>query len=395
LAGRPAAVLVGHAGRERHAGLERATDNTIMRRFLIPVAVITLSLCACGAVATIAHDKPVSLSAQQLAGQRVIFSYRGLTPPASLVAQIKAGEVAGVIFFSDNIASELQIKQVIAQLQRDAAASPLRLPLLMMTDQEGGQVRRLPGAPVLSEKLIGQAAVPAAIAAAAGHGAGVNLRGVGINANLAPVLDVYRRTGNFIDMYGRSYSSNPAAVATLGANFIKAQQQTGIVATAKHFPGLGAAATGQNTDLGPVTLTLSAASLRAIDEVPYRSAILAGVKMVMASWAVYPSLDPSHPAGMSTTVVQGELRARLGFKGVTITDALEAGALRAYGPTANRAVLAARAGMDLILCSSGRPTQGTQAVAALAAALNAGRLSKSAFNASVGRILALRRTIHT
>jgi beta-N-acetylhexosaminidase len=366
-----------------------------MRRLLIPAAVITLCLTACGAVASIARDRSVSLSAQQLAGQRVIFSYKGLTPPASLIAQIKAGEAAGVIFFSDNIASEAQIKQVITQLQRDAAASPVGLPLLMMTDQEGGQVRRLPGAPVLSEKLIGQSAAAAATAAAAGRGAGVNLRGVGINVNLAPVLDVYRRPGNFIDQYARSYSNNPAAVAMLGANFIKAQQQIGIAATAKHFPGLGAAATGQNTDLRPVTLTVSAASLRAIDEVPYRSAIFAGVRLVMASWATYPSLDPYHPAGMSPAVVQGELRGRLGFKGVTITDALEAGALRAYGPTANRAVLAARAGMDLILCSSKSPTQGTQAVGALAAAFNAGRLSKSAFNASVGRIQALRRTVHT
>ena len=100
--------------------------------------------------------RPSALSAQQLAGQRVIFSYAGLTPPPALLAKIRAGEAAGVIFFKGNISSDAQIKAVISQLQHAAAQSPVKEPLLMMTDQEGGQVRRLPGAPVLSEKQIGE-----------------------------------------------------------------------------------------------------------------------------------------------------------------------------------------------------------------------------------------------
>ena len=334
-----------------------------------------------------------SLSAKQLAGERVIYSYNGLTPPASLVSQIKAGEVAGVIFFSNNISSDAQIKGVIAQLQKDAAASPVKLPLLMMTDQEGGDVRRLPGAPTLSEKQIGESADPAQHATQAGRGAGLNLNGVGMNVNLAPVLDVYRQAGNFIDEYGRSYSMNPKTVAELGIDFINAQQKTGVAATAKHFPGLGAATTSQDTDDEPVTLNVPLASLRSIDELPYKSAILAGVKLVMVSWATYPALDPHHPAGLSSTIVQKELRQRLGFKGVTITDALEAGALRAYGSAANRAVLAAAAGMDLLLCANQAVSQGTAAVNALASALNTGKLGKSAFTASVNQILALRESL--
>jgi beta-N-acetylhexosaminidase len=145
----------------------------------------------------------------------------------------------------------------------------VRAPLLLMVDQEGGMVRRLPGAPVPSEKQIGSAAHPSSAARAAGAAAARNLRGVGMDLDLAPVLDVYRQAGNFIDRYGRSYSSDPRTVATLGAAFITALQGRGVAATAKHFPGLGAAATLENTDMAPVTLTVSRAALRGVDERPY------------------------------------------------------------------------------------------------------------------------------
>jgi len=111
---------------------------------------------------------------------------------------------------------------------------------------------------------------------------------------------------------------------------------------------------------------------------------------VMVSWAVYPALDPQLPAGLSPAVVGGELRQRLGFTGVTITDALEAGALQAYGTTGHRATLAARAGMDLILCAVQQPGQGGQARTALARAYQQGTLDQAAFRASVQRVLALR-----
>jgi beta-N-acetylhexosaminidase len=335
------------------------------------------------------------LSLQQMAGQRVIYSYRGLTPPARLLSLISHGDVGGVIFFGPNISSPAQLATVIAQLDQANASplNPVREPLLLMTDQEGGLVRRLPGAPYLSELQIGESANPAAAAASAGADAGVNLRGLGLNTNLAPVLDVYRQPGDFDDQYQRSYSMNPAVVAELGADFIKAQQRAGVAATAKHFPGLGAAAQQQNTDNEPVTLNLSLATIRNTDELPYKAAIAAGVKLIMVSWAVYPALDPGRPAGLSATIVNGELRQRLGFQGVTITDALEAGALRAYGTFQNRGLLAAEAGMDLILCSAQNVSEGAQATAGLEEGYRDGRLGQQAFTAALRRVLALRASL--
>ncbi|HEX7266092.1 MAG TPA: glycoside hydrolase family 3 N-terminal domain-containing protein [Streptosporangiaceae bacterium] len=338
-------------------------------------------------------DALPNLTAAQQAGQRVIYSYNGLTPPATLLSWIRHGLVGGVIFFGGNISSRAQIAGVIKQLDRANASTlnPMRaFPLLLMTDQEGGAVRRLPGQPSLSEKQIGQSAHPATAARTAGTGAGRNLAGVGMNVNLAPVLDVYRRAGNFIDQFGRSYSKNPNVVSSLGADFITAQQATGVAATAKHFPGLGAATRSQNTDAGPVTLNVTLHNLRTIDEFPYRAAITAGVKLVMVSWAKYRALAPNTPAGLSSAIVNGELRQRLGYTGVTITDALEAGALRSFGSTRHRAILAVRAGMDLILCSAQKASQGQQARIAMANGLTSGTLNQGVFTAALTRVANLR-----
>jgi beta-N-acetylhexosaminidase len=374
-------------------------------RLLYAVAALVAGLVACSAPAAgptghlATSSRPRTqvqrLSLQQLAGQRIVYAYGGLRPPASLLAAIRAGEAGGVIFFAPNISSTSQLRAVIDELQRASLASPLHTRLLMLTDQEGGEVRRLPGAPIRSEKQIGAAADPVAAAASAGSGAGRNLRGAGVNVNLAPVLDVYRQSGNFIDEFQRSYSSSAQTVAELGAAFITAQQRVGVAATAKHFPGLGSASRGQNTDLGPVTLPSPLSTLRAVDEQPYVSAIVAGVKLVMTSWAVYPALDPHLPAGLSPAVIQGELRGRLRFAGVTITDGIEAGALARFGSVGNRAVLAASAGADLILCATTNPDDNTPALGiaarnAIAAALAQGRLARAAAQQTAGRILALR-----
>lgn len=378
-----------------------------MRRKLLVAGALTLVLAAtvsavetAGAGTGTAGSRAIGqeaalagLSAQQLAGQRVIYSYPGLKPPASLISLIQHGEVAGVIFFGQNISSEAKIAAVIKRLEQANASplNPVRAPLLLMTDQEGGKVRRLPGEPILSEKQIGAKPLSKAklLATQAGQGAAANLRRAGMNVNLAPVLDVYRKAGDFDDQFGRSYSRNPAVVSALGANMIKAQQAGRVAATAKHFPGLGAATATQNTDIRPVTLNLSLATIRGVDEAPFKTAISAGVRLVMLSWATYPAIQ-ARPAGLSQKVVQGELRNRLKFTGVTITDALEAGALKSYGTTQHRALLAAQAGMDLILASARSVAQGQQARGELAAAYSKGTLNHQAFLASVNRVIALR-----
>jgi beta-N-acetylhexosaminidase len=263
-----------------------------------------------------------------------------------------------------------------------------------MTDQEGGLVRRLPFAgPTQSERQIGASADPAGGAAAAGSQAATGLHGVGLNVNLAPVLDVYRQAGGFDDQFQRSYSMNPSVVSAAGAAFVRAQQAGQVAATVKHFPGLGAASAAENTDDGPVTIDLSASTLRAVDEFPYRAAFTAGAKLAMVSWARYPALDQRLPAALSPTVVRGELQGRLGFAGVTITDALGAGAIDAYGSLQNKTMLAARAGMDALLCTAIKPLPGSKCVAGLKAGYLDGALPKNAFQAQLAQLLQLRASL--
>jgi beta-N-acetylhexosaminidase len=337
------------------------------------------------------------LSPEQMSGQRVIYSYNGLTAPAGLLDLIRHGDVGGVIFFSFNVSSQAQLQHVISQLvaANDASSNPARrYPLLLMTDQEGGLVRRLPWAgPTQSEAQIGASAGAAAAASAAGSQAAAGLRAVGMNVNLAPVLDVYRAAGDFDDQFQRSYSRNPAVVATAGAAFVRAQQAGRVAATVKHFPGLGPATRTQNTDNGPVTINVPASTLRAVDEYPYRAAIKAGTKLAMVSWARYPALDPRLPAALSPTIVQGELEGRLGFSGVTITDALGAGALAMYGSLQNKTMLAGRAGMDALLCTAIKPLPGWKCVDGLKNGYLDGALPATAFRAQLAQLLQLRASL--
>ncbi|MGZ9837570.1 glycoside hydrolase family 3 N-terminal domain-containing protein [Tsukamurella ocularis] len=293
-------------------------------------------------------------------GQKVVYSYRGLTPPAELLTKVSQGRVGGIIFFSENISSAAQLGEVTAEFRRAAKG-----PLTLLTDQEGGRVNRVPGGPAASAKQVGASADPAAAARAQGAAAAAVLGGAGINGDLAPVLGVHRSAGDFLDSTQRSFSSDPKVVGDCAAAFIQAAQGAGVSACAKHFPGLGAASSGANTDLTTVTVDLPAATLQSVDMAPYAAAIAAGVRMVMPSWAVYPALDPANPAGMSRTILQTHLRGRLGFRGTIITDALEAGGLAAYGSTGNRAVAAVRAGADLLCCSARDVAQGDEAAQAL------------------------------
>ncbi|HWD76400.1 MAG TPA: glycoside hydrolase family 3 N-terminal domain-containing protein [Solirubrobacteraceae bacterium] len=334
-------------------------------------------------------------SLDQLAGQRVIYAYSGTEPPVSLVRAIRAGEAGGVILFGDNVASPNQVRAVIGRLQQASLASPTHARLLVLVDQEGGEVRRLPGAPLLSEKQIGGSPNAVRLARTAGVSTGRELARAGVNVNLAPVLDVYGQAGDYIDQDQRSYSSAPAVVARVGSAFIASQEAAGVAATAKHFPGLGAATQAQDTDVRPVILPQSSAIVRSIGEAPYRAAISAGIKLVMLSWAIYPALDPHLPAGLSPTVIQQELRERLGFRGLTVTDSIDAGAVTPFGTLANRSVKAAAAGDDLILAATTNPEQntpllGVSVMHALASALATHRLSRAAALQTAHRILALR-----
>jgi beta-N-acetylhexosaminidase len=164
----------------------------------------------------------------------------------------------------------------------------------------------------------------------------------------------------------------------------------GVQATAKHFPGFGAARV--NSDDQQVSIALSANELRAVDEASFKQVIAAKARLVMLANAIYPALDPSAPATLSRKIATTEVRDRLGFDGVTITDDLEAGALKPFGRAGQLAVKAAGAGDDLVLFARSYASS-VAAIRSLTAAIRSGRISLAEARASAARILALRRAV--
>src|SRR5581483_10509258 len=279
----------------------------------------------------------------QLAGARVVTGFGGHHPPAALRRMIEAGEVSGVILFDRNAGSRRAVRRLTSELQAIPRPAATDRPLLITVDQEGGLVRRLPGPPKPSANAIG--ARGASIAEHLGRATAASLCTMGVNVDLAPVLDV-GRPGSAIADQRRAFGRTASAVAARGVGFARGLAAGGVIATAKHFPGLGDARL--DTDNAVQRIRLSAARLRRVDEAPFGAFAAAGGGMVMLSTAIYPALSRK-PAAFSAAIATGELRDRIGFQGVSITDALGTVSARAVGGPSRTALAAARAGADLVL----------------------------------------------
>jgi len=321
------------------------------------------------------------LTLAQLVGQHMVFAYDGLEPPPALRRRIARGEAAGVILFARNVRSTAQVRGVVRRLQAIERPRGLTAPLLIMADQEGGPVRRIPGAPARAAGDV----TSAAQARADGLAAARTLRAAGVNMNLAPVADV-ARPGAALEREERIYGRSPTRVASFASAFARGLRDGGVRSTAKHFPGFGAASV--NTDDAPARIGASSATLRAVDAKPFAALIAAKVDAIMLSTAVYPARD-TRPAAFSSRWVTDELRGRMGFDGVVITDDLGTPAVRAYGSVARRAVLAAKAGVDLPLLSM-TYADGARAAEGLLAAARAGELPRALLRDQAARVLALR-----
>jgi beta-N-acetylhexosaminidase len=326
-----------------------------------------------------------TLSLRQLAGERIVVGLRGTAVGPRLRRAIAAGRIAGVVLFAENLPSRTAGRKLIRTLQRVRRPPGLRDPLLVMVDQEGGLVKRVGGAPSASAAKMGTRGP--AFSARQGRMTAANLRGLGINVNLAPVLDV-ARPGRVIAATERGFGSTAARVSATATPFARALQAGGVAATGKHFPGFGAAR--ENTDFAVERIGLSKSELRRVDERPYEAFAAAGGDLVMLSTAVYPAFS-SQPAAFTRAIATGELRDRLGFRGVSITDALETPAVDHFGGPVRGGLAAAGAGADLLLFTHLDRAERTWR--RLVGGLRRGYLERPAFEASAERVLALRATL--
>jgi beta-N-acetylhexosaminidase len=325
----------------------------------------------------------------QLIGQKLMVAMDGTTPSAALLGRIQRGEIGGVILFSFNIVSAAQVQALSKELQAAAAAGG-RPPLLISTDQEGGEVKRIPWSPpTLSPPAMGQLG-SAATAQEQGLETGYVLRCAGINNDLAPVADVPSSTASFMYENGRTWSFDAGATATLSDAFATGLEAGGDVPAMKHFPGLGYAA--ENTDDEVVTIAASKAEL-APGLLPYQAAIGHGIPMIMLSNATYPAYDSVNAAGWSKAIGVDLLRGTLGFQGVTITDSLSGTASSRGVSATSLARKAAKAGTDMLLLT-GKEAGSARAYARLLEDAQDGAIPADTLQASYDRIVALKATLH-
>ena len=286
---------------------------------------------------------PCEWPEERSAGQRLMAGFHGTRFSGELERLVAGIQVGGLILFKRNVESPAQLT-ALCRAAQDCARDCGQPPLIISIDQEGGPVARLgppftrfPGNPSIADEH--QADAFAEICAR-------ELAGVGVNMNLAPVVDVAPAGFDSI-MRGRMFAADPERAGALGAAVIRGLQSRGVMAVAKHFPGIGRTTLDSHLEL-PV-FDRDPESLEAFDLIPFRWAIEAGVAAVMLSHILYPSLDPEWPASLSRQVVAGLLRGRLGYEGVVVTDDLEMGAITGHYGFAESVRQVLRAEVDLAL----------------------------------------------
>lgn len=288
-----------------------------------------------------------------------------------------------VILFAHNIRDVQTLKSLTAEIQAEIT-SRSGLPALISIDQEGGMVTRIfNGATFFPGNMAFSAAGPQGDTYLEGRYAGRELRSLGINMNLAPVLDVNSNPGNPV-IGVRSYSDDPQRVADLAARYIGGLQAEGVLATGKHFPGHGDTDLDSHLAMPCVRRTLSQAEH--MELIPFRRAIEAGVAAIMTSHILFPALEPENvPATLSHTILTGLLREQLGFRGLIITDCLEMKAIDDNYTTEQGAVRAILAGADLV-CISHSPAKQADAFEAVRKAVQDGVIPEKRLDESLSRI---------
>ena len=365
---------------------------------MILAGCMTLSLAACGGEATTENapkktpeeiktehiqDIIDDMGAAEKAGQLIMADFRtnadgtGMTVLSDEAKKaMEEYHIGGVILFAENLDTKEQTQKLTADLQKAADHG-----LFIGIDEEGGLVSRLKKSNIEHETF--PDAVEMEDAAYAGKTIGTELAELGINVDFAPVADVNTNPDNPV-IGTRAFSSDPQAAASKVAEFITAIEETGVSACAKHFPGHGD--TAMDSHLGETFVEHDMERLRSVEFIPFEQAITAGTDFIMAGHIKTPNATTDGmPATLSSEML-GILRNELNFKGIIITDAMNMGAIaEAYG-SGESAVMAVRAGVDMVLM----PADLAEAAEALTEAIENGSVSEERVNDALWHILTLK-----
>lgn len=336
------------------------------------------------------EDRKLTLA--ERIGQMLFLGWQGETDEESETVNGHAVEIidelaaGSIIFMGRNVRDKAQMRSVTAELQR-RNASHGRPPLFLGVDQEGGRVNRLNPPHFTREpapKSIGDAG-DAAKARQSAATIGRELISVGLNWDFAPVLDVNNNIKNPV-IGDRSYGADPKLVAEMGVAAVEGfQEDAGMIACGKHFPGHGD--TDVDSHYALPVVDHDRARLDAVELVPFKASIAAGLGSIITAHIRFNRIDPTLPATLSPSILTGMLRNDLGFDGLIVTDCLEMKGIANHWGYGEAAVLAVLAGADMLLACHTLSTQ--RAIQrALVDAVESGRITQSRIDESVARILA-------
>lgn len=301
---------------------------------------------------------------------------------------IQEKHVGGVILFSRNVQTPEQVGKLTGELQTLALSSSPRLPLLVSIDQEGGSIIRIrEGVTLFPGNMALGATRDPSLAYEAGRITGLELRAMGINMNLAPVVDLNNNPQNPV-IGARSFGEDPDMVGRMVEANIRGYHAGAVLTAVKHFPGHGDTSVDSHVDLPAISRDRE--QLEKADLIPFRRAIAQGVDAVMTAHVTFPAIEPSDlPATLSRRVLTGLLRNELGFDGVIITDDMEMGAIAQRFGSAKAAVRAIQAGADMVLVCHTLSVQ-KESIEAVMQAVRNGEISEERIDQSVRRILKLK-----
>ena len=324
------------------------------------------------------------MTLKQKIGQLCMFGFDGPVPPSSLLGVLQEWGLGGVILMGSNLKSPLQVLELTRAIQ-ELAVGP---PLFIGVDQEGGRVSRLkpPFTQFPPAARLG-ALGSEELARMVGGVIGKELRAVGINVDFAPVLDVHTNPDNPV-IGDRAFAAEPDVVARMGIAFSQGLQAEGVSATGKHFPGHGDTSTDSHLDLPVVHHPKD--RLARVELHPFRRAIEAGLSMLMTAHVLCPALDPALPATLSPLILTQLLRNEMAFEGIIVSDDLSMEAIAARWSVEEAACRFIEAGGDLILMANDSQSQHA-ILHGLLHAVQSNRLSEARLEASLGRILKIKK----
>lgn len=325
------------------------------------------------------------MSLRDKIGQMFVTGFPSKELSSEMKEVIEQYKVGNLILFSHNVENKYQLGALVTEVQQ-WFMKHTGVPGFITIDQEGGRVTRMPkdATNVAGAMAIASSGRPEN-AYAAGRMTARELRALGINFNLAPVMDVNNNAMNPV-INVRSYGDTAQKVTEYGIPMMKGLLDGGVMSTLKHFPGHGDTNTDSHIGLPAIEKTLE--ELEELELLPFRAAIAQGAPAIMSAHILFPRIEKSGvPGTMSYTIITELLKEKLGFKGLVVSDCMEMAAIKRYYGTAEGALAAVKAGVDLVFISH-TPSVVIEAIHLIEEAVAVGDLDEAVIDAAVTKILA-------